>query len=65
MEEFLSLFDYLGKPAGSELGKKVAAEATLKHVPMNTRMVETKTYSGEILLYPRWFLDEYFNKTDN
>jgi hypothetical protein len=61
MEKFMSLYDYLGKPAGSELGKRVATEAVKRNVPIDSRMVYTPKYKGEILLYPEWFLKEYFN----
>lgn len=59
--EMVSLFDYLGKPAGSELGKNVATVAMLHGVHIEERFVETRNYSGRILLYPRDFLDLYFN----
>ena len=59
--KMLSLFDYLGHPAGSDLGKKVAGMAARLKVPINTREVETKTYKGKILLYPKSFFDTYFN----
>ncbi len=58
--EMVSLYDYLGHAAGSELGKEVATAATLMRVPMDNREVTTKTYQGRIILYPRWFLDNYF-----
>ena len=56
----ISLYDYLGRAAGPELGKRVASAAAAKNIPFNSRYVETKTYTGEILLYPKSFLDEYF-----
>jgi hypothetical protein len=58
----MSLYDYLGRPAGDVLGQQVARAAT-KHEPkvkFGTRYVETKTYKGDVMLYPKWFLDEYF-----
>jgi len=58
--EMVSLYDYLGHAAGSELGKEVATAATLMRVPMDNREVTTKNYQGRIILYPRWFLDNYF-----
>jgi hypothetical protein len=60
--KMMSLYDYLGHPAGSELGKKVAATATKLKVPINFREVENKKYKGKILLYPESFLNTYFNK---
>lgn len=60
MEEMLSLFDYLGKPAGSELGKAVAKQAIKDKVKIGSRQVSTRKYIGTILLYPKSFLDIYF-----
>jgi 7-cyano-7-deazaguanine synthase len=59
---FISLFDYLGKPAGSELGKKVALEAHLKNVPYTMKEVHNKIYSGKIMMYPKTFLDKLFKQ---
>lgn len=61
MEEMISLYDYLRKPAGSELGKRVADQAMRQNVPMDRRFVDTPKYTGDVLLYPKWFLQEYFN----
>jgi len=62
--EMLSLYDYLGYAAGSRLGKKVANYAKLKKVKHSVRQVNTKTYTGEVMLYTREFLDEYFKGKD-
>ena len=56
----MSLFDYLGRPAGSELGQQVAAAAAANYVKFETREVSTKTYTGKIMLYPKSFLDNFF-----
>lgn len=61
-ENYVSLFDFLGKPAGSDLGKQVATEATAKKIKIQTREVKTKKYTGKIMLYPQQFLMEYFTK---
>jgi len=63
--EMLSLFDYLGKPAGQELGGEVvkAAMAHSNYIPIKRRYVSTKFYNGEVNLFPREFLNEYFNKS--
>lgn len=58
--ELVSLYDYLGRAAGPELGKQVASAAAARKIPLNSRYVETKTYTGAILLYPKSFLDEFF-----
>jgi hypothetical protein len=61
-DPWMSLFDYLGKAAGSDLGKAVAKAATMENIPIISRQVTTKTYSGQILVYPQSFLDKYFKK---
>lgn len=61
-QEFLSLYEYLGKPAGGELGKQVAKAAKNQNQPTKTRDVTTSKYTGKVFLYTREFLIEYFNK---
>ena len=63
-ETFLSLYDYLGKAAGSALGKKVAAAATKARLKLQTRAVSNPSYAGFVYLYPKDFLDAYFAKPD-
>jgi hypothetical protein len=58
----MSLYDYLGKAAGSELGKQVAETAVQLKETIQKRYVTNTRYKGEILLYRREFLDEYFGK---
>lgn len=60
-EQFVSLFEYLGRPAGSALGKQVAEAATANKIPMQTRQITTKTYSGQVMLYPENWLIGYFS----
>ena len=57
----MSLFDYLGRPAGPEFGQRVAAAAAQNKVKFETRHVSTKTYTGDVMLYPKNFLDNFFN----
>jgi hypothetical protein len=64
MSDFISLYDYLGYAAGSKLGKQVANYAVSKQVPHRIRHVCNPKYTGEIMLYPPEFLDEYFTGTD-
>lgn len=61
--EILSLYDYLGHPAGSELGNKVNKEAKRKGVTYRTKYVSNPKFSGNVHCYPRTFLDLYFGKT--
>jgi len=58
--KMMSLYDYLGRAAGPELGQQVAAAATQAGVKGETRQVSNAKYSGPIMLYPKAFLDLYF-----
>ena len=58
--EMISLYDYLGRAAGSELGKQVATAAAKAGVKGETRHVSNPVYTGPVMLYPRSFLDLYF-----
>lgn len=64
MDNMMSLYDYLGKAAGKELGREVNEVAKRRSIPISTRQVSNPKYEGKILLYPKQFLDEYFNNTD-
>ena len=60
--EYKSLYQYLGKPAGSELGKKVAEEATKQGLRLEKLEVSKDLVSsGFVYTYPIDFLDSYFN----
>lgn len=56
----MSLFEYLGYAAGSELGKEVAATAVVLRETIKEQYVSNPKYTGNIKLYRREFLDEYF-----
>ena len=59
--EYKSLYHYLGKPAGGELGKKVAEEATSRGLKLGKLDVSKDLVpSGFVYTYPIDFLDEYF-----
>jgi hypothetical protein len=60
-EEFLSLFDYLGKPAGTALGKEVFEACKLQSQPYQLREISNQKYTGKVILYKKSFLQEYFN----
>ena len=63
-QTMLSLYDYLGRAAGPELGQQVAQAAAKKKVKFQTRYVEQGGYKGDVMLYPKSFLDEYFGGTN-
>ena len=58
--KMISLYDYLGRAAGSELGKQVATAAAKAGVKHEIREVSNSKYTGPIMLYPKSFLDLYF-----
>ena len=58
--EMISLYDYLGRAAGPDLGKQVATAAAKAGVKSEIRAVSNVKYTGPIMLYPRSFLDLYF-----
>lgn len=60
--KMISLYDYLGKAAGSELGAEVYAEAKKRSIQVKSKRILTKTYNGEVMIYPEDFLNEYFSK---
>ena len=58
--EMVSLYDYLGRAAGSDLGKQVATAAAKAGIKHEIREVSNPKYKGPIMLYPKSFLDLYF-----
>ena len=60
-EASISLYDHLGRAAGIKLGEEVYQAAKKAKEPVNTRYVETKYYQGEVMLYRKEFLKEYFD----
>ena len=63
--QMMSLYDYLGHAAGSELGRQVAEAASMSRVKSETREVSNPKYTGKVMLYPKAFLDLYFKNNLN
>lgn len=61
MEQMLSLYDYLRKAAGKDLGQQVYKAANAQKIKVETKQVSNPAYSGKVLMYPKSFLDSYFN----
>ena len=63
----LSLYDYLGKPAGKELGANVYTAASNEKVSCTMKEVSNPKYKGKVMMYPKSFLDQYFqvSQVDN
>lgn len=58
--QLMSLYDYLGKAAGAELGKKVNAAAISSRIPVTKREVTNSKFTGSVFTYPKDFLDTFF-----
>jgi len=58
--KMLSLYDYLGRAAGSKLGKKVSDYAVIRKQKYQIKNIENPAYQGEVMMYTKEFLDEYF-----
>jgi hypothetical protein len=56
-----SLFDYLGRAAGKQLGLEVAIYARQQKTQIETRQVSNPVYSGNVNLYTEDFLLSFFN----
>ena len=56
----MSLYDYLGRAAGPELGQRVATAAAAQKVKFQTKLVDHKGYTGDVMMYPKSFLDLFF-----
>jgi hypothetical protein len=62
--KYISLFDYLGRPAGEELGGRVNERAREFGVTTLKRFVRNKNYTGKVNLYPEAFLEYYFTNAE-
>lgn len=66
VREFKSLFDHLGRKAGSDLGLAVACYATRLGEPQGPkRRVNTLTYKGPVSTYRPDFLEFFFAQDTN
>ena len=63
--EYLSLYDFLKKPAGEKLGLEVATEARKQGIETKTREISNPKFTGTVLLYPKDFLEFYFREPDS
>jgi len=59
-QQLISLYDYLGYPAGPELGRQVADVAIKLKRQISSRNITNTRYKGIVHLYDRKFLKEYF-----
>jgi hypothetical protein len=59
-DSYISLYDYLGKAAGPELGKQIHEYAKIKNIKPQIREVSNLRYKGKIMLYPKSLIQEFF-----
>jgi hypothetical protein len=62
--KYMSLYDYLGKPAGQEVGWRVNERAREFGITSLKRFVRNKKYEGKVNLYPEAFLEYYFTNAE-
>ena len=60
-----SLYDYLGRAAGPELGQRVYHVARKQKAMIGVRQVNTPTYEGPICEYTHDFLESFFKDPAN
>jgi hypothetical protein len=61
-EQFITLYNYLNKAAGRDLGKMVCEEAVNLKEPIREIPIENSKYKGNVHAYRLKFLDNYFKK---
>jgi hypothetical protein len=59
-DSYISLYDYLGKAAGVELGKQVHEYSRIKKIKPQIREVSNIKYKGKVMLYPKSLIQEFF-----
>lgn len=59
-QNYYSLYEYLGRAAGSELGLRVAQRAKAENIRVTSQQVNNPKYKGAVLKYPKAFLDSFF-----
>jgi len=58
--QYVSLYEFLGTAAGKELGAKIFKKSKELDVFVQSRKISNPKYKGTVALYPRYFLERYF-----
>ncbi len=61
--DYASLYEYLGRRAGMELGQQVFQEAKKQGIKCTTQDIKQGGYEGKVMCYPIYFLKGYFAAT--
>lgn len=56
--KYMSLYEYLGRAAGADLGKAIGLKAYTEGIDIMRRTIVTATYKGEVNTYPEKFLQQ-------
>ena len=63
--EYYSLYEYLGKAAGKDLGCEVV-KSSIKHKQKYVKQeVSNPVFKGKVFCYTKKFLDDYFYAKEN
>lgn len=62
IDDMVSIFDYLGRPGGIDLGSKVFKYAKVNKINIEFRMINNSKYKGKVCMYPKTFLDHFFTE---
>ena len=65
LSKMVSLYDYLGRPAGKALGWAVAKNASRINAHVEKRTVVNRAYQGEVNLYSEDLLKVFFKNPSN
>jgi hypothetical protein len=63
-ETMISLYDFRGRADYDKKGQIVYDAAKKRGVVCESREIENPKFTGKVLLYPKWFLQEYFYGED-
>jgi hypothetical protein len=62
-KQMISVFDYLGgRTPLKGTGQRIYDYAKSNNIPYSTDHIETRSYTGKIMLYERSFLDFWFSE---
>ena len=61
-ERLISLYTFLKRAAGPELGKQVYQEAVSQDIPFGEKHITNPRYTGRVLIYPISWLEKYFGQ---
>ena len=58
--QYVSLYEFLGSAAGFKLGEQVYKKSKELDIVVQSRKISNPKYKGTVALYPRYFLERYF-----